>query len=201
MNAQYIYMICAALLLQPVYGCNNKRGAQNTTSNKPETTSVQTQTQVKPALSDEQQFRQFLKAFKLAVKQKNKAQLLQMFNDPVQTGPQWSNEDLQSSSVDHREDLVSRQELPQYFDDIFTKDAQRLIPGSVEDELSEIDKHTTENYYQLLSQTADKGSTLYELQIQFVQDNGKETSFGFVFGKIKGTYRILSYYSPWPLKG
>ncbi|MDB5087085.1 MAG: hypothetical protein JWR09_1079, partial [Mucilaginibacter sp.] len=82
----------------------------------------------------------------------------------------------------------------------FTKDVMRMIPKSREDDLSEIDSATPEDYYKTVGKVTDKGSTLYELQQQYEQDNGKETSYGFVFGKVKGQYKIISYFCPWPLK-
>ena len=92
-------------------------------------------------------------------------------------------------------------EYPQYANVFFSADALRLIPKSKEDDLSEIDKDTPENYYKTIAKVTDKGSKLYELQQQYVQDNGKETSYGFVFGKVRGQYKIISYYCPWPVKG
>ncbi|WP_158825818.1 hypothetical protein [Mucilaginibacter lacusdianchii] len=201
MNVKFIYILFSVLLLQPVYGCSSKPSASGKQLSESKAAQTQIGAQPNSTSSDEQLFRSFLKSFKQAVKQNNKAQLLLMFHYPVQTSPQWSNEDLQNSTIDYKQGLISQQELPQYFDDIFSKDAQKLIPLSKEDDLSEIDQTSTENYYKLLAQVTDKASTLYELQKQYEQDNGKETSFGFVFGKVKGVYKILSYYSPWPLKG
>jgi hypothetical protein len=118
----------------------------------------------------------------------------------LQTLPQWTNDELKSSSVTPQEGMINQTEFLTCFDDIFTKDAVKLIAASKEDDLSEIEKNTSENYYLTLQKLTDKGSTLFELQKQYPQDNGQETSFGFVFGKIRGAYKIISYYRPWPLK-
>jgi uncharacterized protein YxeA len=150
--------------------------------------------------NDEQQFRAFLKKFKTAVKEGDKTQLKTMFYFPLQTLPQWTAEDLKATTVNPGEGLVSVAEYPKYEGTIFSKDALRLIPQSREDDLSEIDNTTTENYYNTLKKATDKGSALYELQQQYEQKNGKETSYGFVFGKIKGQYKVISYFCPWPLK-
>ncbi|MGF7073781.1 hypothetical protein [Mucilaginibacter sp. 3215] len=155
----------------------------------------------KSALTDEQLFRACLKQFKAAALQKNKKQLAAMFYFPLQTAPQWSNEDLRSTTVNPAEGLVSGAEYPQYEPTILSADALRLIPKSTEDDLSEIDAATDENYYKVIAKVTDKGSKLYELQQQYEQKNGKETSYGFVFGKVNGQYKIISYYSPWPVKG
>jgi hypothetical protein len=151
-------------------------------------------------VNDEQLFRQFLKRFKYAVKQKNREQLLQMISFPLQTTPQWTNEDLKSMHVDPKAGLIDRSEFLKYYDDIFSHDAVRLIPASGENDLAEIDHTSPENYYKTIRQVTDKGSSLFELQKQYTQDNGKETSFGFVFGKVGGVYKVISYYCPWPLK-
>jgi len=149
---------------------------------------------------DELLFRKCLVMFKAAVKQKNLAQLSNMFNYPVQTLPQWNNEDLRNATISRTDGLMDRNELQKHFDAIFSKDAVELIPRSTDENLSEIDKTTPEDYYKRLSKIADKGSLLYELNIHYTQDNGKETEFGFVFGRVAGNYKILSYYSTWPLK-
>ena len=151
--------------------------------------------------NDEQQFRAFFKEFKAAVQQKNKKQLALMINFPIQTLPQWTSEDLKSTIVKPAEGLITESEYPQYAEALFTKDVMRMIPKSREDDLSEIDSATPEDYYKTVGKVSDKGSTLYELQQQYEQDNGKETSYGFVFGKVKGKYKIISYFCPWPLKG
>ena len=150
--------------------------------------------------NDEQQFQNFLKTFKSAVKRRDKAQLKTMFYFPLQTLPQWTAEDMKATAINPAEGLVSVAEYPKYEGIIFSKDALRLIPQSREDDLSEIDNTTTENYYITLKKATDKGSTLYELQQQYEQKNGKETSYGFVFGRVKGQYKVISYFCPWPLK-
>lgn len=168
---------------------------------KKEVVKKEQQSANKVVKNDEQQFRAFLKEFKAAVQQKNKKQLALMINFPLQTLPQWTSEDLKSTTVKPAEGLITESEYPQYADALFTKDVMRLIPESKEADLSEIDKATPENYYKMVGKVTDKGSTLYELQQQYEQDNGKETSYGFVFGKVKGQYKIISYFCPWPIKG
>jgi hypothetical protein len=153
-----------------------------------------------PALRDEDLFKGVLKKFKSAIKSKNKVAISAFIHFPLQTLPQWTNDELQSSTFTPQQGLINSKEFLVYFDDIFTADATRLIPVSQEDDLSEIDKTTTENYYKTLQKVTDKGSTLYELQKNYTEDNGKETSFGFVFGKVKGTYKVISYYRSWPIK-
>lgn len=149
---------------------------------------------------DDKVFKLFLKHFKEAVKKADQSQLKTMLHFPLQTLPQWTSEDLKNGSVNLTEGLITVTEYPTYASIIFNKDAIKLIPKSTDDNLSEIDNNITENYYTTIKKITDKGSTLYELQQQYEQKNGKETSYGFVFGKIKGQYKVISYFCPWPLK-
>jgi len=196
----YTYTIILLLIIQFGYGCNNKPASTVSAVKVVKTEKKDSAIVKEKGLTDQEQFRQFLKQFKGAVKDKNKAKLIAMFHFPLQTLPQWTNDELNNSNIKPQDGLISQTEFPAYFDDIFTKDAVKMIPASGENDLSEIDKTTTENYYKTLLRVTDKGSTLYELQKQFTEDNGKETSFGFVFGKVGGNYKVISYYRPWPLK-
>ncbi|QJD96554.1 hypothetical protein HH214_12035 [Mucilaginibacter robiniae] len=192
------YYIVVLFLMQTAQGCTNK---QHTHVAADTSTIIDQKADINATSSnDEKQFRNTLVKFKSAVKVKNKVAVTAFFYFPLQTAPQWTNDELKSSNIKPQDGLIKQAEFLQYFDDIFTKDAIKLIPASKEDDLSEIDKATPENYYKMLQQVTDKGSTLYELQKQYTQDNGEETSFGFVFGKVGGIYKIISYYRPWPLK-
>jgi hypothetical protein len=153
-----------------------------------------------PTLNNEKLFRISLRRFKQAVKTQNKQQIKLLFNFPLQTNPQWTNDEVQNSNANPKTGLLTESEFLSFFNDVFTADALRLIPASDESDLLEIDKATPENYYKQLMKVADENSTLFELNKQYTQDNGKETSFGFVFGKVNGSYRVISYYRPWPLK-
>jgi len=203
-RTKYITLYLLVTILIFITGSCNGNAASNAADSaglKKEVVVKEQQPASKAAKNDEQQFRAFLKEFKAAVQQKNKKQLALMINFPLQTLPQWTSEDLKSTAVKPAEGLITESEYPQYADALFTKDVIRLIPKSKEADLSEIDKATPENYYKMVGKVTDKGSTLYELQQQYEQDNGKETSYGFVFGKVKGQYKIISYFCPWPLKG
>jgi hypothetical protein len=192
------YHIALLLLVQPAQGCAGKQQQSNAPANsavidKPSNI-------LASAAGDEQLFRSCLAKFKNVVKAKNKAAITALFNFPLQTLPQWTNDELKNSTIMPQEGMIKQTEFLTYFNDIFTKDAIKLIVSSKEDDLSEIEKNTSENYYITLQKGTDKGSALFELQKQYTQDNGQETSFGFVFGKVRGAYKIISYYRPWPLK-
>ncbi|MDN5286866.1 MAG: hypothetical protein JWR38_3140 [Mucilaginibacter sp.] len=186
-------------------GCKGNTPAQTSKTDSVKQNTYSANSTAKPTVTvknnDEQQFRAFLKKFKETVKKGDKTALRSMLYFPLQTLPQWTSEDLKSTTINPADGLITVTEYPQYADNIFSKDAQRLIPQSREDDLSEIDNNTTENYYITIKAVIDKGSTLYELQQQYEQRNGKETSYGFVFGKVKGQYKVISYFCPWPLKG
>lgn len=200
---KHILYIAIILLLPAVYGCNGNAAGTKQADSSIVSTKIK-DTAATPVVNnksnDEQLFRSFLKKFKDAVKAKSKAELTTMFNFPLQTLPQWTNDEIKTNPINTTEGLIAEKEFPQYFDDIFTKDAIKLIPTSSEDDLSEIDKTSAENYYLTLKRLTDNDSKLYELEKQYAEDNGKETSFGFVFGKVKGAYKVISYYRPWPLK-
>lgn len=183
-------MILLAFILSPAYSYNKTSHIR----------AVEIAAPASEKQDDELLFRKFLVLFKLAVKPKNLAQLANMFNYPVQTLPQWNNEDLRNTNINRADGLMDRAELQKHLDVIFSKDAIELIPRSTDENLAEIDKTTPEDYYKRLKKLTDKGSTLYELNIHYTQDNGKEAEFGFVFGRVAGNYKILSYYSSWPLK-
>ncbi|QXV65581.1 hypothetical protein INP83_00320 [Mucilaginibacter sp. 21P] len=197
----HIRSIAAVIILLVFYGCQSQPAGATSQVVKPLVKIDSDTSYPKHApLTDEKLFRIFISKFKNAVKTHNKAQLQALFHFPLQTSPQWSNEDLKNSAIDYNSGLISATEFSVYYPDIFTKDAVKLVGASGEDDLSEIDNTTTEDYYKKLMPLTDKGSTLYELEKQYTQNNGQETSFGFVFGKIKGAYKVLSYYRPWPLK-
>jgi len=192
------YYFALLFLVQTAQGCTGKPQIHASQNSNPVVS--KTPAGNEKTIGDEQLFRNCLAKFKSVVKAKNKAAVTAFFNFPLQTLPQWTNDELKNSTVTPQEGLIKQAEFSTYFNDIFTKDAIKLIAASKEDDLSEIEKNTSENYYITLQKVTDKGSTLFELKKQYTQNNGQETSFGFVFGKVRGAYKIISYYRPWPLK-
>ncbi|MGN8070325.1 hypothetical protein [Mucilaginibacter sp. SG564] len=200
----YILLFQLILLTCIHMGCKGNTPVQNkaaVSTSRVQQVGKMAQIDIPVNNNDEQQFRAFLKKFKEAAKKHDKIQLKMMCCFPLQTLPQWTAEDMKATTINPAEGLISATEYPIYEGAIFSKDALRLIPLSKEDDLSEIDPATQDNYYNTLKKATDKGSKLYELQQQYEQKNGKETSYGFVFGKIKGQYKVISYFCPWPLKG
>ncbi len=68
---------------------------------------------------NEQQFRQFLKLFKAAVRSQNRSQLIKLINFPLQTAPQWSNDELKNTTTKPGEGLIGPKEFATYFKEIF----------------------------------------------------------------------------------
>lgn len=154
------------------------------------------------ASNDKQNFRATFDAFRKAVKRNNIDSVKQYIHFPLQTALQWTNDDLESRPVDKSAGLVTYSEFKEYYADIFHADVRRLLPGTVESELQEIDNQTDEDYYKTLQQVTDKGSKLFEAYLQYPERNGRsESFFAFVFGRINGQYKVVAYYAKWPVKG
>ncbi|RPD43286.1 hypothetical protein EG028_03030 [Chitinophaga barathri] len=121
---------------------------------------------------------------------------------PLQTAQQWTNQDLRDMAVDKEGGKVSRQEFNSYRENIFNRDVLRLLPDAKEGELSEIDARSPEDYYKLLRKCTDRATKMYEVYMQYPEKNGTaENYFAFVFGRVKGQYKVIGYYAKWPVKG
>lgn len=158
-------------------------------------------TMAQPADIDEKQFHTFFETFRQAVKQNNKAQLENMLYFPLQTATKWTDEDLKNMDVDKNAGKVSRQEFSQYYKDIFTADVQRVLPKAGEEDLSGISENSPEDYYHTLQKETDPHTKMYEVYMQFPEPNTNAgTYFAFVFGMVKGEYKVISYHAKWPVK-
>jgi hypothetical protein len=151
---------------------------------------------------EEQAFRRFFAVFQKAVQQDNPGQLATLLYFPLQTAQQWTNEDLKNMDVDKESGKVSRNEFSSYHKNIFTPDVIRLLPKAKEEELSEIDAQSPEDYYKVLRRCTDKATKMYEVYMQYPEKNGTaESYFAFVFGRVNGQYKVIGYYAKWPAKG
>lgn len=91
--------------------------------------------------------------------------------------------------------------IPVYYEALFHADVKRLLPGTTEDELNEIDLKTDDPYYQALQKLCDANSTLYEAYLQYpLKGRAAASYFAFVFGRIHGKYKVIAYYAQWPVK-
>jgi len=147
-------------------------------------------------LDEEQEFRIFFKRFSAVVASKKIKELAGMMHFPFYSG-HFENE----TGMGTPSDPLSQVEFLDNGLKLFTRDIWKLLPLSKEDDLSEIDKETSEIYYQTLWRITDKGCRMYELYRQYPEQNTKaEAYFAFVFGKVDGKYKAIALYSKWPLK-
>ncbi|WP_343302940.1 hypothetical protein AAHN97_15425 [Chitinophaga niabensis] len=198
MKNHYKYILLCSLCFSTL-ACNSKTKSQARAA-VPAADSI-AQIPAADADKDEKQFHTFFDAFRQAVKQNSKAGLENMLHFPLQTSPKWADEDLKNMDVDKNAGKVSRQEFNQYYKNIFTADVQRMLPKAVEEHLSEIGESNSEDYYRTLRQDIDPHTKMYEVYMQFPEPNtNAETYFAFVCGKVKGKYKIISYYAKWPVK-
>lgn len=142
-------------------------------------------------------FQSLLTNFKSAIKKGDQVRLEQMLNYPFYTNrADGNNGDFYPS------ESISKTEFKAYSTELFHADVRRLFPQLHANELSEIDSKTKDTYYLALQKICDPGSKLYEAYLQYGLSNGiSESYFAFVFGRIKGNYRVIAYYGKWPVKG
>lgn len=192
---KYITLLCCCLSLSTM-SCKSKN-----TAGAAMPVAEDKGTQMQAVSTNEQKINTFFEAFRQAVKQNNMAQLENMLYFPLQTTTKWANEDLKNMDVDKNAGKVSRQEFSQYYKDIFTADVQRVLPKAGEEDLSGISENTPEDYYRTLMKETDPHTKMYEVYMQFPEQNtNAETYFAFVFGMVKGEYKVISYHAKWPVK-
>lgn len=144
---------------------------------------------------DRTAFRLTMKDFQSAITAKNFVKAGTYLHYPFFT----AKED-QANGKELPVDPIEKMEFDNYKNDIFHKDVCRILPKLGMEAVSELidDKDT---YYAALRKHTDPNSSLYELYAQYAGESGaSESYFGFVFGKIKGRYKILAYYGKWPLR-
>ena len=98
-------------------------------------------------------------------------------------------------------DSVTNAEFREYGKLIYNNDVLRLLPLCKNEDITDVTK-TGEPYYDELHKATDPGSKLYEVYMQYHETSTQaESYFGFVFGHIKGKYKVIAFYSKWPVKG
>jgi hypothetical protein len=148
-----------------------------------------------PAQRDEIRFKGMLKAFHAAVKANDVRQISNMIKFPLPTNV--SSQDLENGVPT---DLISKQELKKYYAQMFHAKVVRLMPRYKYDDISEVSS-SSGRYYTLLQKVTDKGSKMYELYIQYPEDQSQsESYFSFVFGQVSREYKVIGYYAKWPVK-
>lgn len=154
------------------------------------------------AKADEKQFDSFFEKFQQAVRRNDEATLKGMLQFPFQTAPQWTSEDYRDKAVDKVGARVDSSEFHQYYNAIFSGDVKRLLPRMKSEDVTELEDVANNDYYATMQRLTDKGTPMYEAYSQFAQQRNpqQELFFGFVFGKVNGTYKAVSFYSRWPAK-
>ncbi|WP_443944864.1 hypothetical protein ACJVDH_18385 [Pedobacter sp. AW1-32] len=148
-------------------------------------------------ISKQENFNTFFKKFKQNISTKNFKTLQSLMHFPFYTGKS-SPENQNRETAKYP---ISSTEFSTYQTTIYHQDVIRLLPVTPMGNVSEINTNTDDPYYQHLRKTSDKGSKMYEVYLQYPEQNTQaESYFGFVFGKVNGKYRVLAYYAKWPVK-
>ena len=150
------------------------------------------------AADDDVLFHQTLRQFQTAVARGDTSAVRGLLYFPFLTAPQWTNDDLRDHSADTSGGKIGTGEFDRYYPRIFHEDVARLLPKAGEDDLSVVTRDTREDYYRRLEQETDPGSQLYEMYMQYPA-RGSDGYFGFVFGRVAGQYKVISYYAKWPV--
>lgn len=174
--------------------CNNNDPKQTSSTSIPATEDTLAQmpgSGAKTSVStDDQLFRTAFGSFKTAVEQNNEDQLKSMVHFPLQT-----------SKGNVKAGEMSEADFHSLYNDVFNADVRKLLPKAGDENIAEVDENNQEDYYKYLRQITDKDAKLYEVYTQFPEKNtNAESYFGFVFGKVKGEYKAVGYYSKWPVK-
>jgi hypothetical protein len=159
---------------------------------------------VADSAADRVLFAAFFEKFKKAAQQNKEAELGDLLYFPFQT-VQWTNDDLQDGTVDKAGGHIKRDEFHKCYPYIFYKEVRQYFGKADLDDLTEYTDLGGQDYYLTLQRLTDKGSPMFEAYVQRDPDvkPGKTTPgnyFGFVFGKVNGAYKAISYYGKWDVK-
>jgi len=145
--------------------------------------------------NDEVTFQLALKTFQSAVLHRNFAKAANIICFPLFT----SKADL-GSGQEMPADAVTIQDFEFYKNDIFNAEVSRILPKLGREALSEISRNE-DPYYAELKKARNVKGKMYECYVQYPTKNGKgENYFAFIFGKINNKYKVIAYYSKWPLR-
>lgn len=147
-----------------------------------------------PPAGDGTLFRQSFHHLQAAVAKHDSLAVESLLYFPLLTSPQWTNDDIKDKTADTTGGEIDQRTFDHYYRQIFHADVCRLLPKAGEANLNVIDRNTKENYYRRLMRRTDPGSALYEVYMQY-----PEGFFAFVFGRIAGRYKVVSYYAKWPV--
>ncbi|AOM78091.1 hypothetical protein [Pedobacter steynii] len=190
MNRFYFFMIFVFFCLWTA--CNRPGNKEHS-----KTEQTDTAAQLKEVKS-------LLVRFKTAIIKNDKPKLLNMIHFPMQTQMMWMNDELNAKEPDRKNGLINKEELLKYCGkELFDKEQQRVLAYELGDDVSVINLQTDQasNYYKSLASQTDPGTLLFNYYLQWERPDGKgDYWFGLVVGKVKGEFKLLSYYSKWPVK-
>lgn len=152
--------------------------------------------------ADRKLFQVFFEKFLTSVKRNDASQLQQMMYFPLQTAMIWTNDDLGYGGVDTLGERVWENEFKRCYPNIFYRELRSRLVHYKEDDLSELTDLSGADYYLRLQKLADKGAPIFEIyrQWRFSDSTLAGSYFGFVFGKVGGDYKVLSYYGKFPAR-
>jgi hypothetical protein len=143
---------------------------------------------------------EFFSQFRNSVYELDIDALGQMMHFPFQTG-YWIDGIDSLTAEEKSFSAIQQEEYPDYAEDIYNGFVQEGVEQASAGDLREIDLTASGSYYQYLSKLVDPGTSLWELYRRFDDpETGDPEFFGFVFGKIKGEFKVLAYHDPWPVR-
>lgn len=190
-----------------VVGCSSgDKSIKDTDHNKNAADTVTKLDLPADTLQELRQLKVFLLKFKAAIAQNDPAIVSKMIFFPMQTQPIWSDEDLKERQIGVKDGLIDQKDFLGYYGkELFDLEQRRILKYELqEDDLHAINLKEDEfsNYYHILSQETDSGIPLFTYYLQWAKPDGRgDYWFGLVIGKVKGEFKVLSYYSLWPVKG
>lgn len=147
------------------------------------------------------QAREFLMKLKTAIVKNEESKLLDMIHFPLQTQLMWMNGE---QPMNEKSGLLGKEEFPKYYrKNFFDKEQRRVLGYELGEDVYPINLQSDQasNYYQQLSEGTDPGTLLFSYYLQWERPDGRgDYWFGLVVGQIKGQFKLLSYYSKWPVK-
>lgn len=197
------YQIVITLLLYNAIGCTMGSNPPSSTANNaiPAKNHKVIRLQQLDTAGQLKQARLFLMKLKTAIVKNDQPKLLDMIHFPLQTQLMWMNGEQPN---DKNDGLLRKDEFPKYYRKHFFDKEQRGVLGSeLGDEVYPINLQSDQasNYYQRLSEGTDPGTLLFSYYLQWERPDGRgDHWFGLVVGQIKGEFKLLSYYSKWPVK-
>jgi hypothetical protein len=145
---------------------------------------------------DKQEFKAFFAQFKASLKKGEIGTMPTMMHFPFYTC-RFQNDD----GYTLPRDPVTLAEFKEYATLIYNNDVLRLLPLCRDEDIIDV-TGKNELYYKELQKATDINSKLYEVYMQYPETSTQaESYFGFVFGRVKGTYKAIAHYAKWPVKG